>query len=92
LFGPHVSRSNVCTHIVENPAGVGPKQLIHCDRDPLRLLNLLGDLFEEVALDGIGGSLDHRDEQAFLSQLALDRFSEPDLHKVNRFFRRIFRY
>ena len=41
---------------IENPTGLGTKELIHCDRDPLRLLNLLGDLIKELALDWVSGS------------------------------------
>src|SRR6516162_11128658 len=47
LFGRDVARRNVCAHIIENPTRVGTKQLIHCDLDPLRLLDLLDDLFAE---------------------------------------------
>src|SRR5947207_2447941 len=37
LFGRRVARSNLCADIVESSARVGTKQLIHCDRDPVRV-------------------------------------------------------
>ena len=44
LFGRRVARGQVGARIIEDPASVGPKQLVHRDLYPLRLVDFLGNL------------------------------------------------
>ena len=54
--GGGVTRGYIRADIVEYATGIGSKQLVHRNRNPLRLIDFLRDRFKERVLDRVGCS------------------------------------
>ena len=103
LFGPAVfdrlrrlfrkpgTGGDVRGFIVKNTTCVVPKELIHREADPARVIYLQSKGFVEGILDCICGSFNHRNRKTFSGEFGLDIFPQPQFHKIDGLFGRILR-
>jgi hypothetical protein len=92
FFGDSDLAATAAASSLKKPTRIRPKELVHRDTDPARILNFLSKLSKEGVLNHVTRSLYHRDNKAIGGKISLDIFSQPNFHKIHRLFRRVLRH
>jgi len=75
--------------VVEDTTRLAPKELIHRNTNPVRMIHLHGQSFVKRTLDRLYGPFDHRDRKTLTCKFGLGLFPQPNFHKIESLLGRI---